>query len=208
MRLVGLMPVRNEDWCLGLTLRVALEWCDEVVVLLHACTDRSEAIAYSLANATGRVTVMEEESDLWDEMNHRQAMLLMARMGERPGAPAGPSGTHIALIDADEMLTANLRENVRGWVERLNARDLVQRRLELPLYNMREDPERHAAAYPRYHANGIWGNRVTTVAFEDSPKLGWAGDFHHHREPMGAEPRGLLARGAGPRWRAPPVGSE
>ena len=49
MKLVGLMPVRNEAWCLGFTLRVALRWCDEVVVCDHGCTDESRAIMEVLA---------------------------------------------------------------------------------------------------------------------------------------------------------------
>ena len=34
MKLVGIMPVRNEDWCLDLTARAALMWCDELVISL------------------------------------------------------------------------------------------------------------------------------------------------------------------------------
>jgi hypothetical protein len=40
MKLIGLMPVRGEDWILGLSARAALMWCDELVILLHSCTDR------------------------------------------------------------------------------------------------------------------------------------------------------------------------
>ena len=61
MKLIGLMPVRNETWCLGLTLRAALMWCDEMVVWLHACTDDSKRITQDIAKETGRVR------ELWCE---------------------------------------------------------------------------------------------------------------------------------------------
>lgn len=45
VKLICTIPVRNEAWCLGLTLRAVLMWCDEVIVLLHCCTDATEAIS-------------------------------------------------------------------------------------------------------------------------------------------------------------------
>ena len=52
MKLVGMMACRNDSWVIGLSLRVALMWCDEVVVLLHACTDRSEDIVREVNKET------------------------------------------------------------------------------------------------------------------------------------------------------------
>jgi len=167
MKLVGLLPCRNEAWVLGLSLRVALLWCDEVVVLLHACTDASQQIVTQIAaEFPDRVHWMVTSDSRWDEMSHRQDMLDAARAFDNP--------THIALIDADEILTGNFLYRVRGWCEQLNG----SQRLELPLYNLR-------GGITRYHANGTWGNRWTTVAFKDDPRLHWGGDTFHHREPFG-----------------------
>src|SRR5690348_12957855 len=101
MKLIGLMPVRNEAWCLGLTLRVALMWCDEVVVFLHACTDRSFEIVREIREEAGvdRVALSVYSNPIWNEMLHRQWMLLQAR---------DHGATHIAIIDADEILTGDL----------------------------------------------------------------------------------------------------
>jgi glycosyltransferase involved in cell wall biosynthesis len=49
MKIVTIMPVRNEAWCLGLTARAALMWCDELVILDHASTDRTAEIASEIA---------------------------------------------------------------------------------------------------------------------------------------------------------------
>jgi hypothetical protein len=182
MRLIGCMAVRNEAWILGLTLRAALMWCDEVVVLLHACTDASEEIAVEIGEETQRVAVLTEPLESWDEMRHRQRMLDFAREYEK--------ATHIAIVDADEILTGDLLgyENtgvcckgaeiqsgrccIRGAVEATPKGSCLQ----LPMYQLR-------GSLDRYHANGIWGSRWLSVAFADDPRLSWSGDKFHDREP-------------------------
>ena len=80
MRLVNIQPVRNEAWCLGLTARALLRWCDDAVFLLHACTDASESILEAIADEyPGRVHVIHESETVWREMHHRQRLLEYAR---------------------------------------------------------------------------------------------------------------------------------
>src|SRR6266481_4165205 len=195
MKLVGLMPVRNEDWCLGLSLRVALLWCDEVVVLLHACTDGSGAIvAQVTARERERVRIIVDDDPTWKEMEHRQQMLAHARIR---------GATHIAMIDADEILTGNLLPDRHGldsnqgsswdWYPRISHGNILQ----LPGYNLRGCVDRHAYVNRKarlcgiderlyhYHQNGVWGNRWFSTAFQDDPRLGWSGDRFHAREPQG-----------------------
>src|SRR5512143_2936420 len=108
MKLVGLMPARNEEWIIGLSARVALMWCDELIVLNHASADRTGEIVMEVAQEhPERITVLNEAASVWQEMAHRQRLLEEAR---RRGA------SHIALIDADEVLTGNLLESVREVV--------------------------------------------------------------------------------------------
>jgi Glycosyl transferase family 2 len=179
MNLIGLMPVRNEAWCLGFTLRVALKWCDKVVVLLHNCTDASEAIASRIADEYpgSRVILYSVASAEWNEMQDRQVMLTMARAAK---------ATHIAMVDADEFLTANLLPKIRNLIQGAPANFM----LDLPLYNLRQQPD----TWKAYHTNGVWGNRWVATAFEDRPNLGWGGDTFHHREPFGADWRGRRVR--------------
>src|SRR5882724_9073912 len=125
MKLIGIMPVRNEQWCLGLTARVALMWCDRIVILLHACTDESANIIQTIrAEHPDRVVVRTHRHESWTEMAHRQQMLEIAR---------GTDATHIAIIDADELLTANLLGLIRGHVEQLPPGVMLM----LPGYNLR-----------------------------------------------------------------------
>lgn len=177
MKLVGLMPVRNEGWILGLSARVALRWCDALVILDHASTDESVAIEAELVReyGEGRVTLLRDPRPVWDEMNHRDVMLRAAR---------GIDATHIAIVDADEALTANLLDGIRATVEALPPGYMIQ----LPGYNLR-------GGLYRYHTTGIWSERWFSVAFADHPQLHWAGDRFHHREPMGRSLRVIFPYG-------------
>ena len=165
MNLVGLMPCRNEDWILGLSARVALMWCDSLVILDHASTDRTAEIIWDLVKEYGgRVEWRRAPDPMWAEMAHRQAMLSEARE---------LSATHIAIVDCDEMLTGNLLNSIRGHVEAAGSNMLM-----LPGYNLR-------GGLNRYHSNGVWGNRWFSTAFKDNPHANWSGDKFHSREPGG-----------------------
>ncbi len=167
-KLVGVMPVRNEAWVLGLSARVALKWCDELVILLHACTDTSFEIAMQVANEYDRrVVVVGDDNPVWDEMRHRQHMLNLARALHAEA---------IAIIDADEVLTANLCNTAWGQAANM-PRGFI---LQYPGYNLRGANSLHY-----YHGDGIWGKRWFSIAFRDELCLSWSGDKFHSREPGG-----------------------
>ena len=166
MNLVGLMPVRNEDWVLGLSARVALMWCDQLVLAIHQSSDGSRDIMHKLGNEfPGRISVREDYGWEWREMSQRQMMLVETR---ELGA------THVAIIDADEILTANLLTGIRERVAALNYGEM----LSLPGYNLR-------GGMHRYHLNGVWGQRWFSTAFKDVNTAAWKGDKFHSREPSG-----------------------
>jgi hypothetical protein len=170
MKLVGLMPVRNEDWVLGLSARVALQWCDHLIVLDHDSTDQSARIIDEIDPGANRTSILHERGG-WEEMRHRQIMLNGAR---------AEGATHIAMIDADEVLTANLVPQALSItrIRALVAELAPGQMLELPGYNLR-------GSLDRYHSNGIWGNRWFSCAFKDQPEAHWAGDKFHSRNPAG-----------------------
>jgi hypothetical protein len=150
-------------------------WCDDLVILLHECSDQSPEIAYALADEyQGRVVISHMTGE-WAEMQHRQWMLELAR---KVGA------THVAITDADEIISGNILPDVSGpdveFSPRWYAGQMPQGSiLQLPGYNLR-------GSLNRYHNNGIWGNRWFSLAFKDDPNLSWSGDKFHSREPHGA----------------------
>ena len=74
-------------------LRVALRWVDQLVVLLHACTDETAEIVDEVAIEHGRMVIFDESEPEFREMDLRQRMLEQAR---------GIGGTVMAIIDGDE----------------------------------------------------------------------------------------------------------
>jgi hypothetical protein len=175
-----MMPVRNEDWCLATSARVALEWCDALMIFNHASTDQTQDIIREITDEfPDRVFHGRNKDPEWHEMDQRQLLLMASR---EIGA------THLAIIDADEILTANVWQQVRGEVERMRPHQLLQ----LPGYNLRGN-------FDQYHLTGIWGDRWFATVFMDDPRLNWGGDRFHHREPMGLvlHPFRPIAQGKG-----------
>lgn len=181
MKLIGLMPVRNEAWILGLSARVALSWVDEMVFLDHASTDATGSILARLAGEyPGRVHILTEPDGAWREMAHRQRTL-------DTGRELG--GTHFAIIDADEILTGDALGHVRGYVERLAPGQY----LHTNMYAMWRSP------YEYRNDASVWSRRRDLVlAFADRPDLCWSaqnGYDHHQRAPRGTFQCGVMASG-------------
>ena len=180
MKLVSITPVRNEAHVIGLSLRALLRWVDEAIVLCHSCTDETMDIAYEVARENvGRVHVIEERDRVWREMAQRQRLLDGAR---------ALNATHVAHVDADEVLTSNLLHTIRGAVEILRPGGLLQ----IPMPCIWGGIDSYAIRAESRHGSYVarWNESVTSIAFADSPALAWrsaaAGYDHHHREPYGA----------------------
>lgn len=173
MRLIAITPVRNESWILQFSARATLTWCDEIVFLDHASNDDTGNIIDELDLAyPGRVHLIRIKDPAWNEMNHRQLLLEAAR---------GRGASHIAIVDADEILSANFREQVRRLTQMLAPGCL----LHVPLHNL----WRSLDAY-RNDARSYYGCTWASITFRDSFDLNWRptedGYQHHSREPANA----------------------
>lgn len=193
MKIVAIMPVRNEAWVLGLSARAVLMWADELIILDHASTDDSQRIAADVrAEYPDRVQIHWEADPVWREMQHRQKLLTLAR---------GRGASHIAIVDADEVLSGNLLPkdydsidsmrkampfgpdigtNIR-WAFGNTPRGAV---LQIPWLCLR-------GSINCVHTSGPWADgQNVSMGFVDSPELHWTSegrggyDFHH-RHPMG-----------------------
>ena len=178
MKLVNIMPARNEDWILGFSARALLRWCNEIVILDHASTDGTpEIIRQIAAENPGRVHSLRRDGGNWAEMEHRQALLEKAR---------DVGATHIATVDADEALAADIVPLVRERIEALEP----GRFLGMPMRNL------HRSLYVyRSDASPFGGRAGTMLAFADAPELCWRnrnGEEHHQRSPLGAMRGGLM----------------
>ena len=168
MKLIGLMLVRNESWVLGCSISAALRWCDEVVVVDDDSHDLTASIA---TRERSHVTTIQRSGQHWDEMELRQKTL---DIGRELG------GTHFAIIDADEVLTANLVPHVRGWFAQLEPKQV----LDVPMIACWKSLDQYAADI----------QSVVTLGFRDHPDLCWKprGEEkyqHHARPPAGSDPQ-------------------
>ncbi len=175
MRIICTMPVRNEDWCIGLTARAVLRWCDMLVISDHLSTDRTPVILDDIRAEVGshRLTVTGWHDPVWSEMAQRQEMLNIAR---------DFGATHVVMVDADEILSGNLVPVMADIVRRLP----VGATLQLPWIQLR-------GSIMKMHASGVWAEQNVSMAFKDQPECHWMArdgyDFHHrHAMGMNMEP--------------------
>ncbi len=168
MKIVAIMPVRNEGWVLGLSARALLRWVDELVILDHCSNDKTDDIVRDIGKESDKFVVrVFEHNPKWEEMRHRQRLLDTAR---RCGA------THIVTIDADEVVSANLVPHMRDIVGEIPPGHVLQ----LPWITCRD-------SIFQQHRSGIWAEQHASAAFVDEPKWYWKSndgyDFHQ-RAPL------------------------
>lgn len=188
-KLVAMMVYRNEQWVLGCSARVALRWCDEIVILDHGSTDATPDIISDLVREhPGRVhTIRLRATSGWVEQTHRQMAFARART---------KGATHFAIVDADEVPTGNMLEHggahLRRLITEITPVQYMAGLHELCLWDSLDD----------WRVDGVFDtNRDIVVGFPDAPNLHWApredGYHLHARYPM-------FARGISnpcPDWR-------
>jgi glycosyltransferase involved in cell wall biosynthesis len=102
-KIVGLMQVRNEQILIQQCLKALCFYTDAIVILDDASTDNTLNIIQSLAQECHIEKIMRKpEWKGWNEPFNRNNLLAAAR---------SIGGTHMIIIDADEMFSANCLEN-------------------------------------------------------------------------------------------------
>lgn len=111
-KIVGLVPARNERHIIAQCLRALSLFTDAIIYLDDASTDETPAIVESLAHECRIERIIRKKDWHRDEPGDRNTML-------KAGREIG--GTHFIIIDADEMLTANLlvSQGLRSVIHRL-----------------------------------------------------------------------------------------
>jgi len=190
-KIVATVLCRLDQWSLRLALRSALEWCDEVVVGIHepggAVYDPCWMVIADLSKDPAlaqRIDVVALGDESWDEMDMRQRLLLRAR---ELGA------THIAIVDADEAVTADLVPTIRDHVTALRPKQALDLRMVSPHHGQ----SKTGASLDVARCDGIFGRANITLAFGDDPSLAWKnaedGYCYHNRPPRGLTDRAYLA---------------
>jgi len=117
-KLVGLVPVRNERVMIAQCLKALSKYTDAIVILDDCSTDETVDIIESLAQDCNVARIIKKDTWHRNEPGDKNKLL---DAGRKIG------GTHFIVIDADEILTANLLENnlLRNIVSKLQPGDTM-----------------------------------------------------------------------------------
>lgn len=108
MKIIALLPVKNEAWILPTYLSSIKKIADEIIAINDESTDNSKQI---LIDAGAFVYNNKEiVKSGWAEYSIRQNLL---KLGREHG------GTHFICLDADEVLSANFLKNGRDIIAKL-----------------------------------------------------------------------------------------
>lgn len=108
MKVIALLPVKNEAWILPAYLSSVSQIADEIIALDDNSEDNTREI---LLNANVKVETFHSNSGERHSMSELRNKLL--ELGRANG------GTHFIWLDADEAFTANFLKNGRELLERL-----------------------------------------------------------------------------------------
>ncbi len=183
MKIVGCMVARNEAWCLPASIHAAMQWLDELCVLVHASTDASGRITERACEQyPGRVFVDRVTDGAWNEADYRGQLHAQAR---ELGA------THVAIIDADEVLTTLGMAGIRAEAAKMQPGDI----LWVPWIHCWRSPTKYRSD------GGVFGVARVPILFADHSSLRYAADADgyqtHKRIPRGANRREAWTRDSG-----------
>ncbi|MDP2607285.1 MAG: glycosyltransferase family 2 protein [Deltaproteobacteria bacterium] len=168
--IVAMIMARNEEWILEASIKAARKLCDKIVVFDHASTDRTREIALSCADGVDGTT-----DPVWREMDYRQQMFELT---------AGLKPTHLAFIDADEIVTNNCVASYRKAIENLTPGQVAIAPM-VPVWRTLDQYRKDAS---------VWSTAGISLAVGYKADLNWKprahdGYQHHAREPKGMTER-------------------
>lgn len=99
MRVIALMPVKNEEWVLPVTLPALQNYIDDLIVLDDSASDKSASLVRKFGG-----TVLTQEGGATDYSSFRSRLLNAGR---------NKNGTHFVWLDADEAFSSNFLTTFR-----------------------------------------------------------------------------------------------
>jgi glycosyltransferase involved in cell wall biosynthesis len=162
MKVIALMPVKNEEWLLNLVLTQLKLFVDEIVVLDDHSTDNTINILKSYD------VIIKHHTESTFSDSHSATRQKLLDIGRKRG------GTHFVFLDADEAFTTNFLNNFRSLLKTLKPGQKVL--LEwLCLWK---------SAFKYRKDNSVWSNNFKDFIFCDDGFSNYTdAKFHEGRTP-------------------------
>ena len=161
MKIVALLPFKNEEWCLPSYLHNTIKVVDEIIAIDDGSTDNSVKI---LEDAGAKVYSSEKLRNFnsgWSEGSIRAELL---KLGREAG------GTHFVCLDADESFSNNFVEISKKSISQLRPGEKIAMQW-LALWK----------SYTHYrHDSTVWSNNWKDFIVADSPELTYNSNQHMH----------------------------
>lgn len=161
MKIIALLPFKNEEWCLPSYLHNTLKVVDDIIAIDDGSTDNSLEI---LENAGATVFSSEKLRNFnsgWSEGSIRAELL---KLGREAG------GTHFLCLDADESLSNNFVKIADQVFPQLQPGHKVSMQW-LALWK----------SYTHYRNDAtVWSNNFKDFIVADHPSLSYNSEQHMH----------------------------
>ena len=173
MKVIALLPVKNEEWCLPAYLHNTLKVVDEIIAIDDGSTDTSIRILLKAGAKVHSSEKLKNYNSGWSEGSIRAELL---KLGREAG------GTHFVCLDADESFTNPFVPIVKEALNKIQPGHKIAMQW-LALWK----------SYTHYrHDSTVWSNNWKEFIVADHPSLSYDSDMHMHlgRTPVSPDESG------------------
>ena len=161
MKIVALLPFKNEAWCLPSYLHNTIKVVDEIIAIDDGSIDDSAKILKDAGAKVYSADNLRNFNSGWSEGSIRAELL---KLGRESG------GTHFVCLDADESFTNNFVEISKKSISQLRPGEKIAMQW-LALWK----------SYTHYrHDSTVWSNNWKDFVVADSPELTYNSNQHMH----------------------------
>ena len=173
MKIIALLPFKNEAWCLPSYLHNTVKVVDEIIAIDDGSIDDSAKILEDAGAKVYSADKLRNFNSGWSEGSIRAELL---RLGREAG------GTHFVCLDADESFTNSFVPLAKSAIKQLPAGHKIAMQW-LALWK----------SYTHYrHDSTVWSNNWKDFVVADAPNLSYNSEQHMHlgRTPLGPDETG------------------